>query len=155
MNVIVMILMMIFMIGIIIFGWSNADVLLDTISESDLVEARNDVRDIVEFCNDPMNKGSRKIKEITHSNVDMICFLSKDNLSEFNSMGSSVKNQVKSINTTGDNVIFGKVKKRGSSGSVTDFTVVDSFEMEGMKRDSSKCYEKGNDNKLVIKMSCD
>ncbi len=72
------ILMSIFMILIIIYGFKKITFVNDTISEQDRILFQKEIQEGFEYCNDPLNKGSSKTISLKSSLFNSVCVIKKD-----------------------------------------------------------------------------
>jgi len=154
-NIIIMILMAFFMVWIIFFGISKLGFLSSNLSETEIINYKNKVKEFVNYCDDPMNKGDTHVEVIEHDKIDIICFLGNDYNSYFSF--SNNLNTIKSIYEGGDNVFFAKAKKivkNGGNYQIKDIYILNSFYLKNYNQKTSCFTVNNNSHKIVLKITC-
>ena len=70
-----MILMGICFIWILIFGYKQITSINEQISEQDRVLITNDIKKALQYCSDPLNRGTEKVIIIEHKDINGICYI--------------------------------------------------------------------------------
>lgn len=65
-------------VWILVFGYSKMSAIGDTLSEQERIDIKNEFEELVEFCMDPLNKGSEKYISIKHQSINAVCFLDEN-----------------------------------------------------------------------------
>lgn len=99
------ILMSIFFVWIIIFGFKQITNINEQISEQEKVLITKDIKKALEYCSDPLNKGTSKSIEISHKEITQICIINKTKVIPLIITDTS---KVTPLTLAGDNVILFK-----------------------------------------------
>lgn len=130
-NVIFFILMAIIFVGILIFGFNKIFFLKEQISEQERIEIKIKLKNLFEFCDEPLNRGSFK-KEKIKSDLFNGIYLLGDDLLNPNFDMSNFPQELKTIKETGDNIVLFKSKFKTENDKIIfiDFNIIDSFKIE-------------------------
>lgn len=140
------VMMSIFMIAIIVFGFSKIFFVSKTLSEMDALDIKKEVESAFKHCEDPLAKGDKKTVKFKSDVFNSVCIASgevseEDFLNVMYDQGISydlddyqlligVLNDVNSVFAGGHNVILFEssfAKNSGNNYILKDFTIVDSF----------------------------
>jgi hypothetical protein len=83
-------------VSILMFGYNKLSTINETISQNELLEIQNNVKKVLESCDDSLNRGNKVFIKIG-SKIKKICFLGNTPTSD---------NQLKTIYDSGDNVVL-------------------------------------------------
>lgn len=128
-NTIFYILMVIFMIGIIVFGMQKLFFTKDLISEQERIEIQKDLTEALEYCYEPLNSKNLKYVEFRNKLFNGFCVLGDD-------FGSSKHKNIegfKELYEAGDNVILLKTAfgiNQTGGFEIQEFVIVDAFKVE-------------------------
>jgi len=151
MQIIFMILMGVFFVGILIFGYSNLTYNKEILDKAEVQKIQAEIKSLLEYCSDPLKSGSNRIKEIRNNKIGGICLLSDDlsNGGEFS--GLSNTNSIKTIHETGDNVVI--LGKGSSENDASD--ILDSFEVTFYNSiDETQCWFAEGSDVVEIDITC-
>ena len=138
MNTIFYILMAIMFVWILFFGYNQITNTAQVISEKDRVEIQMKIKNTLEYCTDPLNRGSFSVVNVDNSRIGAVCLLDGSN--------------------TFDGYIddFGIIFDGGDNVALMDFSgnIVSSFSadydiQEGM------CYFANSAGIVRIEINCD
>lgn len=125
------ILMSIFFVWILIFGYNQIRNVDEQISEQEQILLTKEIKGALEYCSDPLNKGSSKIIKIESKKFNGICLIGKNdfNTVKYGKLGIDL-NKLKSEQIQ-DNVFLIKAEIKLNSATLEyDFTnpqLIDSF----------------------------
>lgn len=140
-------LMALLFIWIMVFGYTQISNTQSVLSELELVKLKNELRDAMHFCNEPLNSGSSTFINIQHKSFNSICILQKD-YSGPNSDWAKIK-------STGDNVVLLKTLF-DNTGSVIEKHVISTFQLDfEIEGDREMCwYDINNTGRISRKIEC-
>lgn len=137
-----MIMMSILMVGIMIFGISRFFMVKDTLSEIERVEIMDKLKSGLEYCNDPLNKGTKKTIELDYDKIGAVCFLGADVSINYDVYGFEETYQA------GDNIIV--LERYVIPGAADeDVNILETFYVE-KEYSETKCYDTLADKALKI-----
>lgn len=149
------ILMSIFFVWIIIFGFKQISNVNNQISDQDKVLIEKDLKDGFEYCNDPLNKGSQKIVKIEHKDINGICVL--NNINEIPIEYNNYKTQISSVFDGGDNVVLfnGNYINSNSGYIIKELIVTGSFNIDNQSIKNTTCWiDNSHKGFVVINFIC-
>lgn len=86
-----MILMGIFFVWILIFGYNQIINVKTQISDQEKLFLKNEIKDALEYCNEPLNKGSSKVFEFKSKEFNGICLIGDNNFdTSYGSLGATL-----------------------------------------------------------------
>ncbi len=158
------ILMGIFMIWIIVFGYQKIMGVNELISEQDRAKIKNELKNALEYCNDPLNQGSTTRIQINHKAFNSLCminpksttgFISVRDEDAFSTLLANANTEFGQIADTQNNVIVLKTEFVGSKGNekMTEFQIIDTFKIDG-KIQNQCILDKENTGKLDLIFTC-
>ncbi len=157
------ILMGIFFIGILVFGFSKIFMIQNVLSDQELLDIKQSIKSDFEYCSDPLNSGNIKIIDIKTNKFDGIYLVGKSILSE---KDNEIFSELKNIYQGGDNVVLftvDKIIEDNDRTVMSGFNVIGSlkidvdFDVVGMYLDgdpNSKIGDTKRDGTLKIKIAC-
>lgn len=95
--------MAILFVTILIFGYSKLFLVTEVISENERLDIINKITIALEYCEDPLNKGSKRIINFKHKDINSFCLLNS-NLEDIEN--SNLILDLETIYETGDNVVL-------------------------------------------------
>jgi len=158
------IMMSIFMIGIIIFGLEKIFFVQDTLTEQDRVLIQKQIKDVVEYCQDPLNKGTIKTVVLENNLFNSVCFFNKttdiDNIISTAGLDTSttidLTNEINTLQDTLNNSFYGAVFIKttiSNSGKLLDYNVIDFIQIDTIIEQSCE-FDKKNRGNLNLKIKC-
>ncbi len=149
-----MILMGICFVWILIFGYKQITNINDQISEQDRVLITNDIKKALEYCSDPLNKGTEKAVTIIHKDINGICYInsSKTLPNEIISFNS----EILPIIEANHNIILLNNKYSLNSGVylIDELQIIGSTFVESEIIDSNCWFANKNENKVIVEFKC-
>lgn len=139
------ILMSLFMVWIIVFGISQIFFVKDVLTESDRLEIQDQIKELVNYCNDPLNRGNKYKVEVKHEEINTVCFISD---------GIDLNTDLGTIYDGGDNVVLLDV----TSGDYNDvlnsnYDIVDSFKIyHEFESSDTTCFDVSDE---VFEVDCE
>ncbi|MDA3855832.1 MAG: hypothetical protein PF569_06220 [Candidatus Woesearchaeota archaeon] len=67
--------MAIIFVWILIFGFQKIFLVQDVLNENDRIEIMNDIKDSIEYCDDPLNKGTVKVIDFKNNFFNSMCLV--------------------------------------------------------------------------------
>ena len=152
-NSIFYILMILFMVGIIVFGMQKLFFTKDIVSEQERLNLQKKIKDTLEYCEDPLNKGNMKNFEIKTNLYNSICILGED----FETSTYTNLEYLLELYDGGDNIILIKTsfyKDSDGNDQLSDFTIIDSFYAEIDIPQSNCTFDKKNTGIIQMNIEC-
>lgn len=155
-NTIFYILMVVFMVGIILFGMQKLFFTQNIISEQERLEIQKDLIDALEYCEDPLNAGNIKYIEFRSKMFNSICILGDD----FGSSPSPCDDleDVDSLYDNGDNIVLLKTGFYKNSDNVyvmSDVLIIDSFSVDVDVAETFGFLDKENTGVVKLDIKCE
>ncbi len=154
MQSIVYIMMSIFMVGIIIFGYNKIFMVNDILSEQDRGLIIQEIKQGFESCEDPLNKGNFEKIELRGNQFNSICFLGENDNSNLKSNFS----ELEEIFQAGDNVVLLQstiyLDEFGSK-KFSEFNIISSFNVDLEILDTNCFFDEENTGILDFDLVCD
>lgn len=122
------IFMSIIMVSLIIFGFTKMSELNDIASEEERIDMKNKFEKEMEFCSDPLNRGSKKVVMVDVSGVNGVCVFDKNTAPSEISSFSDISDIQGTLGDYDSGVVFVNAKLVGGvpqEVSVVDFLKVD------------------------------
>lgn len=141
------ILMALLFVWLLIFGIQKIFFVEEKMSEQKRLEIKNELKDMLDACNDPLNKGKVMNGKFSHSSFNMMCFISEGEYRNMSQLGG--------IYRGGDNVVLAKGTKiqGGSSEELKVRGIKDSFSINYEFNETS-CISPLNSGDLEINIEC-
>ena len=149
-----MILMGICFVWILIFGYKQITNINDQISEQDRVLITNDIKKALEYCSDPLNKGTEKVITIIHKDINGICYINSS---------KTLPNEIISFNLQILPIIEGNhnilllnnIYILNSGNYVIDeLQIVGSSNVDSELINSKCWFANKNENKVIVDFKC-
>ncbi|MFW6286144.1 MAG: hypothetical protein ACOC16_03405 [Nanoarchaeota archaeon] len=157
------IMMALFLVAILGYGINKIFFIDEQISERELIEIQSDLKDMITFCEDPLNVGNQKTFKASHKSFNSFCVLgNKFNTSDDSTFkdihSESVFNDFEKIYEGGDNVILinTRFKLDGSGGYEPSLhQIVSSFNLKSVSDKSFCQYDYNNTGYVEFKLRCE
>lgn len=172
-QVIFFILMSLIFVWIIYFGITKILFVSDTLSDQELIEINNNLKQAFEYCEDPLNRGNFKVFKIDNPRFNSVCVFAGDvnevsnyvNNDLFNktlklvdiNVGRSWDSEASQILSAGDNVILFKsnLYKDADKYVFSDYNILDSFRIETEIPLVYCAFDLEGDGELEFRLSCE
>ncbi len=126
-------------VWILFFGYKQITNVNEQLSNQERIEIEKELKYALEYCSDPLNKGSTKIIEFKSNEFNGICTSDADSASSISQLNND---KIKTLIKGGDNIIL--LNNNEPVGSFfTDTTFKD------------KCWINTNNNLFKIEFNCD
>lgn len=149
-NTVFYIMMSIFMIAIIFFGFQQIFNVSDQLNENERVEIIDKIKKNLEKCEDPLNKNNLDYLTFQHQSFNTLCIVSDSAPSE---LPTETQDEIDKIIDSEENVILLKTTSL-EDGSVAKAQIVSSFRIENVPTDTQCFIDTKNTGKLIINLEC-
>jgi len=155
-NVLLMILMVILFVMILLFGINKLHLLSNNLSQTEVLKYRNELINSLEYCKNPLNKGSERVEIIKQNKIDMICLLGDDLSSKFN---KPLLSTLQTIENGDNNVVFlsnMNYIEVNNKKSISKANVIASFNLNEFdsSKEKTQCFTKNDRGEIVLKIKC-
>lgn len=147
------VLMAIIFVWILIFGFQKIFFVQEQLSEQERIEIKFDLRDALNECDDPLNKGNVQNLEIVSKNFNSVCVLGSDlEMSEYN-----IYSDLVDVRDSGDNVAlvrFDFIKNAEGNYYIDDYSVMDKLRVD-FEIGETFCWNDYDDGIIKVSIECD
>ena len=155
-NTIFYIMMGLFMVWILVFGFNKIFLVQDVLSDHERLSIKEEIKDAINYCEDPLNYGNMKIFEFKHDKFNSVCVLGDDILDDD---VYSDKKEFKDIYSAGNNIILVKTKfepdKMNNDKYIFEmYNIIDDFSIDYKIENTICWWDVENTNKIVMEISC-
>lgn len=138
------ILMAILMVSIIVFGITKLLFVEETLDKTQLYSLENSLKETLEYCDEPINRGTKKISTLEANGFSKVCLL-PDTFSFNNSDFSFLQqDEIDILFTSGENVIL----------LDEDNQVISSFAISLYSGVSQTLCFKEENSKISVELEC-
>lgn len=151
-NTLFFILMGIMFVGIIYFGLDKMFMIQDELSEQEMQLLKNDIGDAMTFCDNPLNRGSVRIVDVSSNKFNVICFLG----TEYGPGDEIYDTDLYTIFQGGDNVVIIEGLVNGGVFDMSqNFMILNSFrvDLQALPEESG-CYVGEDQRNFQISLQC-
>ena len=154
-SVLFYIMMSIFMVWIIIFGYQKITDTQNVISQQEIFEIEQEITQKFEYCDDPLKRDSQIKIKVKSNNFNVFCLLGEDS-SSFSILG----NELDQIFETGDNIVLMKTNLNEVNGNyqipVDNYNIVSTFRID-LKNNQQRtdCWNDQNEGRFDIVIDCE
>lgn len=134
-------------VAMVLFGLQRLFLLQDQLSEQERLEIRDTLESAHKYCSDPLNRGSERLLEFSHSKFNAYCIVN-----DANALEKEFGINLSVFEQTNENAVLLEVR-RIEDGKAQEYSIVDSFQVDSSQ---NHCYfdQSGKERKVEIQLSC-